>query len=489
METPFEKEPISGESKVKSASSAVAVDAIDRELEKRVVRKCDLHVLPVLSVVFMVAFLDRINIGNARIQGLEADLDMEGQQYNVALQVFFILYILFEVPSNIFIRKMAPSTWLSGIILGWGILTIGMGVTRSYAGLVVCRVGLGLFEAGFLPGCLYLMSVYYRRHELQRRFNIFYGTAILSGSFSGLFAYALANMAGVGGYNGWRWIFIIEGLGTVILAVITKFLIPDWPETASFLTLDERAFAVHRVHEDMAGSAMDDLDKKSRRRIFLDWKIWIGAIIYFGCANNGYGTAFFTPTILEQLGWTSIKAQVYSIPIYAVSTVVAVATAFLSDCLRHRYLFCMIGICVNSAGYIMLLAQHGLPVAVRYIAVYMVQAGGYITMPLTLVWLNNNLGGHYKKGIGAALQIGLGNLGGVVASNIYIPSQAPTFPLGFGTSLALEWLTAIGCTVFLVGLMRENRKRERGEREYRYNLPKAEQDHLGDDHPRFRFVY
>lgn len=91
-----------------------------------------------------------------------------------------------------------------------------------------------------------------------------------------LFAYALANMAGVGGYNGWRWIFIIEGLGTVILAVITKFLIPDWPETARFLTLDERAFAVHRVHEDMAGSAMDNLDKKSRRRIFLDWKIWIG---------------------------------------------------------------------------------------------------------------------------------------------------------------------------------------------------------------------
>ncbi|KAL8944090.1 MAG: hypothetical protein Q9216_000681 [Gyalolechia sp. 2 TL-2023] len=296
-------------------------------------------------------------------------------------------------------------------------------------------------------------------------------------------------MAGVGGYNGWRWIFIIEGLGTIVLAVFTKFLIPDWPEAASFLTLDERALVTRRVQDDTAGSAMDTLDKKSMRRIFLDWKIWIGAIIYLGCANNGYGTSFFTPTILQQLGWTSIKAQVYSIPIYAVSAMAAVATAFLSDRLRHRYLFCMIGICVNSAGYIILLAQNGLPVVVRYIAVYLITIGGYISQPLTLVWLNNNLGGHYKKGIGAALQIGLGNLGGVVASNIYIPSQAPTFPVGFGTSLALEWLTAIGCTVFLIGLILENRKRRRGERDDRYNLSKAEQDNLGDDHPTFRFVY
>ncbi|KAI4203123.1 MAG: hypothetical protein LQ346_001857 [Caloplaca aetnensis] len=105
---------------VLSGSSMLDQEPIDPYMEKRVVRKCDLHVLPVLSVLYMVAFLDRINIGNARIQGLEEDLSMDGQQYNIALQVFFIPYILFEVPSNIFIRKMAPSAWLCGIMLGWG---------------------------------------------------------------------------------------------------------------------------------------------------------------------------------------------------------------------------------------------------------------------------------------------------------------------------------------------------------------------------------
>lgn len=212
-------------------------------------------------------------------------------------------------------------------------------------------------------------------------------------------------------------------------------------------------------------------------------------IIYLGCVNNGYSGAFFTPTILKQLGWTSTEAQLYSIPIYALSALVAVATAFLSDRLRHRYAFCVFGVFVNSAGYAILLAQKHVPVDARYVALYFTTVGGYITQPLTLVWLNNNLGGHYKRGIGAAMQIGLGNLGGIVASNIYITNQAPTFPVGFGTSLALSWLTALACTVFFVGFRWENRKRDKGERDYRYNLPKAEQDNLGDDHPRFRFVY
>ncbi|KAL8929786.1 MAG: hypothetical protein Q9208_000930 [Pyrenodesmia sp. 3 TL-2023] len=489
MEVPVEKKAMVKEATVESGSLMNGHEPIDPYMEKRVVGKCDLHVLPVLSVLYMVAFLDRINIGNARIQGLEEDLNMNGQQYNIALQVFFIPYILFEVPSNIFIRKLAPSTWLCGIMLGWGLVTVCMGVTQSFAGLVVCRVLLGFFEAGFLPGCLYLFSMYYKRHELQRRFNLFFGLTILSGAASGFFAYALGKMAGVGGYSGWRWIFIIEGLGTVVLAIVSKFFVADWPETAKFLTTAERALVVRRIHEDAAGAAMNDLGSKSRRRILFDWKIWCGAIMYLGCANSGYSGAFFTPTILKQLGWTSTKAQLYTIPIYAVSAAVTVATAFLSDRLRHRYALCVFGICVNAAGYAMLLAPKHVPVDLRYVALYFTSAGGYIAQPLTLVWMNNNLGGHYKKGIGSAMQIGIGNLGGIIASNIYIAKEAPAFPVGFGTSLALSWLTAIACTVFFVGLRRENRKRDRGGRDYRYNLPKSEQESLGDDHPRFRFVY
>lgn len=140
---------------------------IDPALERKVVRKCDLHVVPILTVLFLFAFLDRINIGNARILGLEEDLGMGGHQYNIALFVFFIPYILFEVPSNMLLKRIKPSVWLSGIMAGWGIVTVCQGVTESFAGLVVCRVIIGALEAGFMPGIIlfsffFLSLIWYR---------------------------------------------------------------------------------------------------------------------------------------------------------------------------------------------------------------------------------------------------------------------------------------------------------------------------------------
>lgn len=131
------------------------LEPIDQALERKVLRKCDLHVVPILTALFLFAFLDRINIGNARILGLEEDLGMGGHQYNVALFVFFIPYILFEVPSNMLLKRIKPSVWLSGIMAGWGIVTVCQGVTGSFEGLVVCRVLIGALEAGFMPGILF----------------------------------------------------------------------------------------------------------------------------------------------------------------------------------------------------------------------------------------------------------------------------------------------------------------------------------------------
>lgn len=131
---------------------SLRADATDPAAEKRLLWKCDLHVLPILMVLYLLAFCDRINIGNARIQGLEKDLRMQGNDYNIALFIFFIPYILCEVPSNLILKNVAPSTWLSAIMLGWGIITVCQGVTQSFGGLVACRFLLGVFEAGFVPG-------------------------------------------------------------------------------------------------------------------------------------------------------------------------------------------------------------------------------------------------------------------------------------------------------------------------------------------------
>lgn len=211
--------------------------------------------------------------------------------------------------------------------------------------------------------------------------------------------------------------------------------------------------------------------------------------MYLGVTNTGYSTSFFTPTILKQLGWTAVRAQILTIPIYIVAAVACLTSAFLTDYFRHRYAFAMIGVVVASIGYIILLAQHSVSVGGRYFAVYLVMAGGYITQPITLVWLSNNMGGHYKRSINAAMQVGFGNIGGIIASNIYITDQKPTYPVGYGVSLGLIWLCGIACTVLFIGMRLENKKRDRGERDHRLSLPKEERENLGDDHPSFRFVY
>jgi MFS family permease len=201
---------------------------------------------------------------------------MTGNDYNIALFMFFIPYILFEVPSNILLKKMRPSVWLSSIMFGWGVITICQGVTQSFAGLVICRVLIGVFEAGFFPGCIYLISMYYKRYELQLRVNLFFSASIIAGAFSGLLAYAIANMSRIAGYNGWRWIFILEGIFTVIVAASSFFIIPDWPATARFLTPEERALLISRLAADSGDAKMDHWDKKTTKRVFLDPKIYLG---------------------------------------------------------------------------------------------------------------------------------------------------------------------------------------------------------------------
>ncbi|XHG06859.1 hypothetical protein AWENTII_010035 [Aspergillus wentii] len=211
--------------------------------------------------------------------------------------------------------------------------------------------------------------------------------------------------------------------------------------------------------------------------------------MYFGIVNTGYATSFFTPTILKQLGWTAVRAQVMSIPVYMVAMVSTLSTALISDKLRHRFAFTMAGCLIATVGYAILLCQSTVPVGVRYFAVYAITAGGYMAQPILMGWLSNNMAGHYKQSIASAMQIGFGNCGGLVASNIFYDSEAPGYPTGFGVSLGMVWICGFACVVFLSVLVRENRLRDQGKRDDRHGLPREELENMGDDHPSFRFTY
>ena len=247
---------------------------VDAALERRITRKLDLHLLPWLFGIWLLAFIDRSNIGNARIDGLEEEFHMEGNnRFNIALTVFYILYILVDVPSNWVLKHVGAGFYIPGLMMAWGLVSTFMGMTKSYAGLVVCRLLLGLFEGGLFGGLILYLSMFYRRHQLLLRIGLWYCAAPLSGAIGGLLAAGLSRIQ-YGGYNRWPWIFIVEGAVTVVFATVAVFFLPHTPAKSRFFTEEERHGAILRLHVDAHGAdAKENVDLER-----FSWK-WVGFLV------------------------------------------------------------------------------------------------------------------------------------------------------------------------------------------------------------------
>ncbi|KAI4089336.1 MAG: hypothetical protein LQ344_005468 [Seirophora lacunosa] len=460
---------------------------------KKVLLKMDLHLIPMLALLYLLSFLDRGNIGNARIEGLLETLEMTGPQYNWTLTVFFFTYCAFEVPSNLLLKRLRPSIWLPSIMVAWGTVMTLMGIVQNFEGLLIARLFLGVTEAGLYPGVAYYITMWYCRTEAQFRQAMFFSAASVAGAFSGLLAFAIAKMDGVGGLEGWRWIFILEGILTVVVAVIAFFTIYDFPETAKFLTEPERAWVVHRLRyqgsKDSGQMVAESEHFKWRyvREAFTDWQIYLGLWMYWGIVCPLYGTSLFLPSIIRELGYLSSTAQLLTVPIYITAAILAVAVAWFSDRSGQRSPYIFSCMCAIGVGFIICISAsaHGGVPGVVYAGIFIAVCGIYPAFPGNVTWISNNLAGSYKRSAGMAIHIGLGNLAGAMASNFYRTSDSPKYILGH--SLELAFLAVGLCAV--VGLrwnyQRINRKRDQvplGE------FSDLENSEKGDRAPTYRYV-
>lgn len=184
-----------------------APSTIDSATEKRIRRKLDLHIVPILFGMWLLAFLDRANIGNAKIAGLTESAGLTGTQFNVALAVFYVPYICVDVPSNLVLKYFRAGYYLPSLLIGWGVVCTFTGFVHSYGGLIAARFFLGLCEGGLLGGMVIYLAMFYKRHELLFRIGLFYSAAPLSGAWGGLLASGLAEIK-TKGYPGWPFIFV-----------------------------------------------------------------------------------------------------------------------------------------------------------------------------------------------------------------------------------------------------------------------------------------
>ncbi|KAI9878340.1 MAG: hypothetical protein M1830_001199, partial [Pleopsidium flavum] len=230
-------------------------EAEKARVDKKLLLKLDIKLIPWLCLLYLMAFLDRTNIGNARLDGLEKDLKINSSQYNASLTIFFVSYSVFEPLTNVLLKRLRPSIFIPAIMVLWGIVMVTMGLTHNYAGLMSARWFLGLAEAGLFPGISYYLSCWYKRSEFGIRMAIFFSAAAVSGSFGGLLATAIGLMKGIGGKGGWAWIFIIEGLATVLIGIASFWMVHDFPDEARFLSDGDRARVIRRLKADQQSSA------------------------------------------------------------------------------------------------------------------------------------------------------------------------------------------------------------------------------------------
>jgi sugar phosphate permease len=423
----------------------------------KLLRKMDLNIVPFLALLYLFSFLDRTNIGNARLVGLEASLKMKGLDYNVALAVFFPFYVAAEIPSNIMMKRTSPSLWLCIIMTVWGVCMTSMGAVTSYKGLLIVRMALGLAEGGLFPGVTWYITLWYRRHECGLRMAIFFSAATLAGAFGGLLARAISNLNGVGGKPGWAWIFIIEGLVTIVVALFAKFLINDSPETAKFLTEEERREVRARLRQDRTALA-DEYDIKYLFDALKDWKIYVHMLITIGIYTPLYSISLFLPTIVKNMGYTNNQSQLMSVPPYVLGCIVTITGGFLADRSRSRGPYMIFFCIVAIIGFTLLIASK--QAHVQYAGTFFVVSGIYPNVPLGVAWNGNNIGGATKRAVGIAMHVGFGNLGGVISGFSFRAQDAPRYFSGHGLLIGMVSMSLILSVFMHLYCKRENARRD-----------------------------
>ncbi|KAJ2927563.1 hypothetical protein H1R20_g9531, partial [Candolleomyces eurysporus] len=464
-------------------------DGIDPVAEQKLVKKLDWIFLPLFTVIYGLNYIDRTAIGNARVAGLEKDLGMHGTDLNKALTVFYVFYILADIPSNLLLKHFG-SMLIAVLVVGFGLVSLTSAFVTSYAGLIATRVFLGIFEGGTLSGLIYILARYYRRKELVLRIGLFNGIApALSGAFGGLLASGLLRIGDFGYIARWRKIFLIEGVITVAFGIALFWIAPDDPTVSKMLNDEERKLAIARIDADQVVKNQGRKERTSWALVVHSFNIiTVGCIISFVTLNMSFqGMSLFLPTVINSLGtYTTVQVQLRTVPPFLAGAGWVALNSYFSYKIRMRCIPLVSSVFIVVVGYIIAVTTKD--TQARYAACHLMVMGGCVGGPMLIVWGTDNAAPDTMRAVVSAAICGIGALGSIIAVWTYIPSDGPDYRTGNSIVLAAvtcSCLVAIGLTFYIKW---ENAKRDRGERDHRLEGKTPEEiEQMGYRHPRFRY--
>ncbi len=377
--------------------------------EEATYRKVSLRLIPLLLICYIIAYLDRVNVGFAKLQMLD-QLNFSETVYGLGAGIFFIGYFLFEVPSNIILHKVGARLWIGRIMITWGVLSACMMFVTTPMMFYAMRFLLGIAEAGFFPGIILYLTYWYPSHRRGRMTAMFMtgiaGAGVIGGPLSGaIMKYADGAMD----WSGWQWMFLLEGLPAVILGVIVIIMLEDRIANAKWLSADERNLLIRNIAADS-----EHKEEESVFKVMSSGRVWLCAAIYFSYVMGLYGVSFFLPTIIKAMGYKDpLDIGLVSVIPYSVSVIVMLTVAKSADRSRERRWHVAIPGLVGAAGLalsVVLAKDSALAIAALTLGL----SGIMATLPL--FW---SLPTAFLAGTGAAAGIALinslGNLSGFVS--------------------------------------------------------------------------
>ncbi|RDA86852.1 hypothetical protein CP532_1413 [Ophiocordyceps camponoti-leonardi (nom. inval.)] len=453
---------------------------VNAEDEKKLVRKQDARIIPLSAAIYFLCFLDRSNMGNAKIlnstrhDDMESSLNMSHRQFDVALITFVISYAVFEVPSNILLKKLRPSRWLAFLMFGWGAITVSLSGVHSFSAVAGVRFLLGMFEAGLFPGLVYHLTFWYRHDERSLSCRLtgsdgervtasvafVLASATLAGAFGGAIAYAIGHMDGVRGLEGWRWLFIIEGIPSCISAFFVFFLLPDFPDSVSWLSKSEKDLAATRLLHEGSNRSQKSMTWADAKETLTDWRLYAHYIIYFAICSPFASLSLFAPSLTANMGFGDLTAQLMTVPPWAVAYVCQIVVAYSADHFNARGVHAAGAALVGAAGFTALAALPPSAYKARYGALFLAASGTFAGLPPLLGWLTCNLFSTASMGLAVAINVSIGGgLGQIPGIWAYNPSEASIgYPTGHWTNAGFLLLVTVLTLALRAFYGRENKR-------------------------------
>ncbi|GAP88653.1 putative allantoate permease [Rosellinia necatrix] len=428
-------------------------------MRKKLLRKVDIHLLPLLVAMYLLNFLDRNNLSQARLDTLEEDLGMTGTDFNLATSILFVGYTLMQLPSNLLLTRARPSVYLGTVMTIWGVISTAQASTRSFGGLVATRFFLGFAEAPFFPGAVFLMSSWYTRAEMAHRIAWFYSGSSLANAFGGLIgAGVLSNLSGAHGLSGWRWLFIIEGTITIGVAILATFILPNYPANTKWLDAEEQAYAQWRLVDDTGEADLADSIsiKEGVKMAFKDPRLYMFALLqHLSLLTHAF--QYFFPTIVKTLGFGTIETLLLTAPVWIATFFVSLLVTYTSGRFADRSIHIICLTLVAVVGNIIAIST--LSTGARFFAIFLLPIGSVTAYQIIIAWIANSFPRPLVKR-SACISVAnlVGNSANIYGSYMYPASDGPRYLPGGAATAGVSLLVGALALVARMVLQRENKR-------------------------------